>query len=324
MPEREPRPISKPLPSEGSGEEPSSEQIESNSETVATKKLEKLMSPDCPDFAVRFANIEEYRKVMNEGKFVSTLAWKSEVGASYTSTGERVSAFESWLKNGSRRWEATIAKQTEWDISAANLRDYENLMWDFKEIHQQVKSEGVKDIRAETINRFRDHIQKWKKYRTFVYAPPTMGKMIAAALSDLPDYETERFDSESVEKVRSFFESKQPVSRKQLRKVVQLITNAEEKVTEDDRSSMKYHSRQYHVAMIVDSAGIMEHSRFHDYAHFQQTAVEDNLLAIVAIMPNKELWQEIRDRSSKGGKLAHAIFDSKGILRYPAERKELT
>src|SRR3989344_3748096 len=117
-------------------ETPKSEQ-----EQAALKKLEKLLSPDLPGFAVRFMNIGEYNKILRKG-YTSGQAYKIE---SYT--GKPVK-FEDYLKAGKGQWSSIAWEQTDWRWSILNLNDYELLMELLRDSHAEAKT------RDEFLRRF--------------------------------------------------------------------------------------------------------------------------------------------------------------------------
>jgi len=81
----------------------------------------------------------------------------------------------------------------------------------------------------------------------------------------------------------------------------------------------------YHMALVFGQEAISEsesygksHWRYLEDQGTHQQPPEEFLLGAIAIMPNKEIWQEMIAKSQHAGPLAHVVFDCKGNVRFPS------
>ena len=109
-----------------------------------------------------------------------------------------------------------------------------------------------------------------------------------------------------------------------LRKVMNAISYAPKQFRRD--------SRQYNIALVLDvsSAAIGGRAWNPEWGYIgdakdwkgESTYEKGNaILAAVATMPNKELWQDMSKLSAHAGSMAHPIFDRNGIVRWPKMQK---
>jgi hypothetical protein len=87
-----------------------------------------------------------------------------------------------------------------------------------------------------------------------------------------------------------------------------------------------YQNKQYHVAAVFDLSAIgFKGSWSHEKWGLLQASQEDDqsaaqLQGAISVMPIKEMWEEMVEVSSHAEAMAHPIFDSYGLVRYPKSK----
>jgi hypothetical protein len=98
-------------------EKPSQEKLR-ESLVIAQGKLAKITTPDFRDFSVRFMNLEEYRMMVEEGKFGGDVFGEVVKHGPEGSDASIHETFEEFLENYNRR---TIKDYTDWELSGHQL-----------------------------------------------------------------------------------------------------------------------------------------------------------------------------------------------------------
>lgn len=84
-------------------------------------------------------------------------------------------------------------------------------------------------------------------------------------------------------------------------------------------------NRQYHIVLVF-SDRVLRDNQIEENPNWGNVNMEDpeGCLGAIAIMPNRELWQEMCEKSAQAGERAHPVFDSIGVVRYPKVKNEQT
>ncbi len=268
-------------------------EIQKKSLEIANKKLEKIMDPTYKDFSVRFVNIEEYKKIIKENKFRGEVY---VVNADIRDpdrypTGKK--SFSEYLKWGlysvnedyrppiDESWINTINYQTKRPFAYQTLQRYSFL----QKLLRKSKEMTV----------FRNKILKLLNEEEWKYLDPRNEQ----------DYTI----LEEFKKNKKFLDKEG-----NLRKLVNAL------------AYVSLREKQYHIALIIDSS-VVDYSENPNRLPWgtisystEKEKVENSLLAAIAVMPNKELWNEMIGLSANAGKLAHPIFSRTGELKWPKKK----
>ncbi len=82
-------------------------------------------------------------------------------------------------------------------------------------------------------------------------------------------------------------------------------------------------TRQYHVMAVFDTQALSGNQSWLKQWKYLRSAPakgyepQDMVLGVVALIPNTDLVNELSEKSSSSGRMAHAVFDHNGRVRYP-------
>jgi hypothetical protein len=311
-------------------EETATNPEEQKSLEVALEKLAIIEDPDFHDFAVRFVSSEEYQHILQEGRFFSQKeVYRPNIG-NYDLVDEEVKNFQQWLEhwlklaNTYNKFEqrrhgwATVTDQlTDWGISTKIMREYEELLGQLRTAHTntlaniQEQQRNISDVRSQTMANFRERLLEKYKYLFMEFSEPE-GSVGQSRLK-------ERFTEEQIQTIQNFLHSSDFLdSPENLRSLINAIAYEEEvKGPSWDRTE------QYHLLLIFSQEALSSRANQYrrEWGHLRnETESEPHmLLGTVALVPNKELYQQIANLSSHAGEWAHPILDRHGIVRYPRQ-----
>jgi len=158
------------------------EQEKNEAELVALEKLKILTTHGFKEFAIRFENLDSYKKIIskessgvgNEIFVPSLIDYGYETSAMSDDTLEEYSKikdmdFNEYLKNkgvGLGGWRTTIHYQTDMPKGSSALYAQKLLLGQLneerKEVSEEKKNQQELDIRTESLNRFRNTILQYK------------------------------------------------------------------------------------------------------------------------------------------------------------------
>lgn len=149
---------------------------------VAKEKLDKVMSPNFKEYAVRFVHFGEYQKILEQQKFEPREIYVPLMSSWYnygdTWGGgkpkwkyKEALSFERYLEaqGNAGDWENTAVLQTFMDVGSDTIRDYRFLRMILKEARATVKKEqGVGgNYREVVLDRFRERMLSLKPHRGY-------------------------------------------------------------------------------------------------------------------------------------------------------------
>jgi len=156
-------------------------QTEVESRHVAELKLRKLLEGDFKDYAIRFANIEEYKEILKKKQvsggetFVPKLSKWIGYGQSFSKVldfefkHKKPLSFKEYLANKGNggNWEETAILQTYWKPATKSLESHQMLTEILQYAHEKAKEElgeektgSDEGLRIKTLRVFRETILK--------------------------------------------------------------------------------------------------------------------------------------------------------------------
>ena len=287
-------------------------EIQKESIKIAIWKLHKIMEPSYSAFSVRFVNIEEYKEIITNGclpeaKEIFVFGQNSRNKLSKQSYMHHVESshkdffsFADYLKFGwengdSREYVARV--QTNWEIGNYNLFSTQLLFSYFKKTKEEMRDKKLTKDKYNKYfaNSLRDKIVSESRYNIKETVKKSKEWSVIRNFINNPD-----FLFENPNNLRTLFNALAYAKYEQ-------------------------QTKQYHIAVIYDSDAVVPISDGNNYHHWSNISSDSkphHIVAAIAVMPNKELWNKMTEISSGSGKLAHPIFNRTGELKWPKLDKD--
>lgn len=137
------------------------------SKEVAQGKLTKILNPDFTEFSIRYANIEEYRDLLENERFGGQL-WRQVVlyGKKVSNLRDRTIPFSVFLEDAKNR-----VGDTDWYQSAQRLKTAEDLISEMREAAHSRKEGTDRNSRLEQVRQriigFIEHISADREISPF-------------------------------------------------------------------------------------------------------------------------------------------------------------
>jgi|SRR3989344_1170476 len=284
---------------------------------IARRKKEKLLSPEFSEYAVRFMNLAEYEHMMESGEIPSREA-----------VVQRGSSFADHMKYvvaTGPRWENEAKNLTDWRMGTENIADHSGVMRLLGATAKEVAATPdmtTDERRVATLRKFREKLLRgpFKIFREARRWAEDL-KMVArvpAAKQEAEEY-AKVYGEEKLRTLCDFMNNETYLDDgKKVHDIISIISFA-------PTAGAHESTRKYHVMTIFDKSALSGRRSWQGIAsweHLRQLAEEDYdpqeaVLGTVAIIPDGDLLNELIDKSSKAGKLAHVILNHKGKVIYP-------
>ncbi|TSC78351.1 MAG: hypothetical protein G01um101433_292 [Parcubacteria group bacterium Gr01-1014_33] len=301
------------------------EKIMTPEEHESFRKLELLLRNDFTDFAIRFVNMGEYKSILTtvgEDKLEGSEVYIPKRGENPVTFSEykTVKTSEIWPERAN--W------QTNWSFSSIDMRIYNRLIKKLNELRKEVEETNV-DKRRRALRQFRDYLldppskesgglYDWLHDVVWQVKEYRDGK---GASGDF----LKRMGDENFNVLCQFIEDSDWIYTKgHLRILVYALAYAPRRNMPDEQT------RAYHVALIFGLAVIDVEAGVKEWGirawgkikspKGESHLIEEQLLGIIACLPDRELVEKLINLSSKSGAFAHPVFDSRGIVRWPRRK----
>lgn len=296
-------------------------EVEIKSEKCAQEKLDILMDDEFKEFGIRFANVGEYEQIMETRKFGGKEVFVFE--------GKKAPSFKQYIGRRKQRldhpffWATMAERQTDWHVGIYNMVAYNDLIALLHEAHRKANTvtKNKSSIREETMKIFQSLLREaGRKDVDWLIRCAEAPKHTRQSIKR----KKEIIGEENLEIMRNFINNPDFLNTsKNLRSLIKTI--AYYPLAAGDRD----YERQYHLALVFDIKAISDVTSWgQNFWRLLKTEDDinykpsDNLLGIIACMPDKELVQQLITKSSHGKEVAHVVFDDKGIVRYPKANQE--
>lgn len=296
------------------------------SEKIANGKLDKIMKTGFRNFGIRYMNIEEYRNLIETGKLSGEFILFDKYANKRFDFSQFLESFQTGFDAGH-----SIA-MTDWEeVSGLSSIKTMDIITGIKLIRNEFNDKNEIDrdraIRQYLLKYIETGIvwpEGWKEFTNNLdhlannfsrfRTPNAFGNM---------NYDLEKLDKsdKNLKIIKSFQDNENFLQTKgNLRKLlvaISAIYDVEER-----------QSRQYHVALIVDSKILDQSSNSWgvDYwkdlyeSKTEKMSKEEKdlkILGVISIYPLKEMYNEVIELEKSSQDMAHPVFDHNGIIRWP-------
>jgi hypothetical protein len=297
------------------------------SEKIANEKLEKILKPGFRGFGIRYMNIEEYRNLIETGKLSGEFTLFDKYWSSYKERdfSEFLEEFKTGYDSGHS------ISMTDWEevsgLSSVKTMDVIN---GIKIIRNEFNDKDAVDRDRFIRQYLLRYIEKgivWPEWKEFTKNFDDLAGCFSCfrtpnAFRNM-NYDLKKLDDsdENLKIIKSFKENEDFLQQKgNLRKLLVALSSVYDV---EGRQS-----RQYHVALIVDSKILDKSSNswnidywkeLYDFETEKIDKKEKNssILGAISIYPLKEMHNEIIEIEKDSKDLAHPVFDHNGVVRWP-------
>lgn len=258
----------------------------------AESKLQKLMSDDTMDFGARFMHFDEYKKMIETNTIEPREAWNS---ARQEYFGPRPN-FRKYITNPN--WGLLIDTQTNWDGPDEDYSMAELMQMCLEEAHKRAKITGeINNVRSGTLEHLKKILTEYADDPHLQHHPN---------LRWLKDRDNPKSEWRLMEQ---FLEDPASFTRSRLRTLYSEIIRTSS-TAKDDPS--------YQVLVIYHPAALGEEGMISKWHYLNDWTPPSFVLGAAAVLPLKGLCQDmIQLVESSSLDIAHPIFDSRGIVRFP-------
>lgn len=296
------------------------------SEKIANEKLEKILKPGFRGFGIRYMNIGEYRNLMETGKLSGEFTLFDKYANKSFDFPQFLKRFETGFDAGHSiamtDWEEVSGLAT---VKTMDIITGINLIRN--EFNDQSEIDRNRAIRQYILKFIETGIVWPEGWRDFTHNLDRFAENISSfhtrsAFRNL-NYDLKKLDKsdENLKIIRSFQDDENFLQEKgNLRKLlvaISAIYDVEER-----------QSRQYHVALIVDSK-ILDQStnswgtdywkNLYEFEIEKMSKEEksSSILGVISIYPLKEVYNEVIKLEKNSQDMAHPVFDHNGVVRWP-------
>ncbi|MFZ4387694.1 MAG: hypothetical protein ACOYOI_05980, partial [Chthoniobacterales bacterium] len=297
--------------------------LESRIESIAEEKLQKILSPTFKHFAVRFMHIGEYEEVMQTGRIKN----KSEV---YIHAEDETCT--EYLNDNTGRWSSTASWQSDWNfserdgLSAKSFIDTINLArrggWNFRQMNlsffhkpEPIDRENEESKKSFTVRVRNMLLEAPEEYFINLRNVQNLGSTINSMFEG-------REIPEEYRVIQDFLSDDNYLEEEgNMRKLYKAISFT-------DKTS-SFH-RQHHVGVLLDSSILGSRKYAHPHATKGEEWGEvrdgnfskDKVLGAICAISNKDIVKRLieinENLTQDNATLAHPVFDSSSIVRWPA------